>query len=64
MKWEELELWKYMLFICCFCLKTGFPFVLTQKQMISTSEWRAEHLFAGQNTQQVYVHVLSAQQMQ
>ena len=25
--------------------------VLTQKQMISTSQWRLEHLFAGRNTQ-------------
>ena len=27
--------------------------VLTQEQMIMTSEWNGEHPFAGQNTQQV-----------
>ena len=29
--------------------------ILTLKKMISTSEQRAEHLFAGQNTQQLQI---------
>ena len=29
-----------------------------QKQMILTSKWRAEHPFAGKNTQQVAIWVL------
>ena len=33
--------------------------VFRQKQMISTSEWCAEHPFTGQNTQHMYQNYLA-----
>ena len=33
-------------------IKKDEKIVLTRKEMISTSQWHAEHTFAGRNTQQ------------
>ena len=62
---KQLKIMKKYFNACFSCYFLRFPFffsicdekdkklVLTQKQMILTSERLAEHLFAGRNTQQV-----------